>query len=91
MWENEKRNRVHSLLTASGPLVEPESSGGGGGGGGGMGAPPSRGGGWRVDIVGPKPPSSKDKKGALPSPSSPRSSPAFPIAWLNDIEARKTV
>ncbi|CAM9342800.1 unnamed protein product [Scytosiphon promiscuus] len=77
-------DRIRSLLTASGPLADPDNNGGGGGGG--MGAPPSRAGGWRVDIVGPKPPSSKEKKGALPSPSSDPASPASPIAWLNDME-----
>lgn len=50
----------------------------------------SSGGGWRVDIVGPKKKSlqgkDKDRQKALPSSSSTSSSASGAIAWLNDIE-----
>lgn len=68
--------RARALLTASGPVVNPESAsapgglaGGGAGGAGGGAQPPA---GWRVDVLGA---------------ASPTQSPS-PIVWLNDIEVR---
>lgn len=70
--------RARALLTASGPVANPESAsalGGFPGGGGGEGAqPPS---GWRVDVLGAA------AVGAGASQQAPSS-----IVWLNNIEVR---
>ena len=64
---------ARALLTASGPVANPESASAPGGlaAGGGEGAQPPAG--WRVDVL-----------GAASSTRSPS-----PIVWLNDIEVRQ--